>query len=69
MREALPRLTRIARAVGLDLRGSVVSLDGVYDCRRKRKAIFNRSYCAFFGFYCAGTMGIHRIVRKAVLNS
>jgi transposase len=42
LREALPRLTRIARAVGLDLRGSVVSLDGVYDCRRNRKAIFNR---------------------------
>src|SRR5258708_24096098 len=42
LREALPRLTRLARAVGLDLRGSVVSLDGVYDCRRNRKAIFNR---------------------------
>jgi hypothetical protein len=42
LREALPRLTRIARAVGLDLRGSVVSLDGVYDCGRDRKAIFNR---------------------------
>jgi hypothetical protein len=42
LRQALPRLTRIARAVGLDLRGTVVSLDGVYDCRRNRKAIFNR---------------------------
>ncbi|MFP3564431.1 transposase [Paraburkholderia sp. SIMBA_030] len=42
LREALPRLTRIARAVGLDLLGTVVSLDGVYDCRRNRKAIFNR---------------------------
>ena len=42
LREALPRLTRLARAVGLDLWGTVVSLDGVYDCRRNRKAIFNR---------------------------
>jgi len=42
LREALPRLTRIARTVGFDLGGSVVSLDGVYDCRRNRKAIFNR---------------------------
>jgi len=42
LREALPQLTRIARAVGLDLRGSIVSLDGVYDCRQNRKAIFNR---------------------------
>jgi hypothetical protein len=42
LREALPQLTRIARAVGLDLRGTVVSLDGPYDCRLNRKAIFNR---------------------------
>jgi hypothetical protein len=42
LREALPQLTRLARAVGLDLRGSVVSLDGVYDCRRNRRANFNR---------------------------
>jgi hypothetical protein len=33
---------RISRAVGLDLQGTVVSLDGVYDCRANRKAIFNR---------------------------
>ena len=26
----------------IDLQGTVVSLDGVYDCRRNRKAIFNR---------------------------
>ena len=32
---------RIA-AVGLDLQGTVVSLDGVYDCRANRKAIFTR---------------------------
>jgi transposase len=42
LREALPKLTRIAQAVGIDLRGSIVSLDGVYDCPRNRKAIFNR---------------------------
>ncbi|MDR6203974.1 hypothetical protein QF025_002694 [Paraburkholderia graminis] len=46
LREALPRLARIARAVGLGLRGSVVSLDSVYDCRRNRKAIFNRGIVA-----------------------
>jgi hypothetical protein len=28
--------------VGLDLQGSIVSLDGAYDCRLNRKAIFNR---------------------------
>ena len=32
----------MARAIGADLQGSIVSLDGVYDCRAKRKAIFNR---------------------------
>ncbi len=42
LREALPRLTSIARAVGLGLRGTVMSLDGVYDCPPNRKAICNR---------------------------
>ena len=42
LREALPQLSRIAQAVGLALHGAIVSLDGVYDCPRNRKAIFNR---------------------------
>jgi transposase len=42
LREALPRLSQIARAIGMDLQGATVSLDGVYDCRANRKAIFNR---------------------------
>jgi transposase len=42
LREALPRLNQIAHAIGMDLQGSTVSLDGVYDCRANRKAIFNR---------------------------
>lgn len=41
LRDAPPRLTAMARAIGADLRGSTVSLDGVYDCRANRKAIFN----------------------------
>jgi transposase len=42
LREALPQLTQIAREVGMDLQGSIISLDGIYDCRANRKAIFNR---------------------------
>jgi transposase len=42
LREALPVVTRIADSIGLDLRGTIVSLDGVHDCRRNRTAIFNR---------------------------
>jgi hypothetical protein len=42
LRKTLPEVMRIARAIGLDLQGSIVSLDGVYDCRANRKAIFNR---------------------------
>lgn len=42
LREALPLVTRLANAVGLDLKGTIVSLDGVYDCRINRKSIFNR---------------------------
>jgi hypothetical protein len=42
LREALPELRCIARLLGMDLQGTIVSLDGVYDCRLNRKAIFNR---------------------------
>ncbi|MFL9895959.1 transposase [Paraburkholderia sp. RL17-381-BIF-C] len=42
LREALPQLTRIAKAIGLDLHDTIISLDGVYDCRANRKAILNR---------------------------
>lgn len=42
LRDALPRLAGMARAMGADLQGSAVSLDGVYDCRPNCKAIFNR---------------------------
>jgi transposase len=42
LRDALPRLSEMARAIGADLQGSTVSLDGIYDCRANRKAIFNR---------------------------
>jgi transposase len=42
LRDALRRLNHMARAIGMDLQGSTVSLDGVYDCRTNRKAIFNR---------------------------
>jgi hypothetical protein len=35
-------VTRVADSIGVDLSGTIVSLDGVYDCRRNRKAIFNR---------------------------
>jgi hypothetical protein len=39
---ALTALTAIAKAIGLDLQGSIVSFDGVYDSKANRKAIFNR---------------------------
>ena len=42
LRDALPKLSQMASAIGLDLQGSTVSLDGVYDCRANRRAIFNR---------------------------
>jgi transposase len=42
LRDALSNVMDIAKTVGIDLRGTIVSLDGVYDCRLNRKAIFNR---------------------------
>jgi transposase len=40
LRNALPQVTSIARRIGLDLSDTIVSLDGVYDSRANRKAIF-----------------------------
>ena len=45
LRKALPAVVRIADTIKLDLRGTVVSLDGVYDCRRNRKAISIAVWC------------------------
>src|SRR6201992_3433392 len=42
LRQALPEVMRIIRHIGMDLSGTIVSLDGVFDCRANRKAIFNR---------------------------
>jgi hypothetical protein len=42
LRDALPQVIRIAREARLDLRDTVVSLDGVDDRLANRKAIFNR---------------------------
>jgi hypothetical protein len=33
LREALPEVMRIVREIGLDLCGTIVNLDGVYDCQ------------------------------------
>lgn len=42
LKPALTNLVDIAKDVGFALRGSIVSLDGVYDSAANRKAIFNR---------------------------
>jgi hypothetical protein len=43
LQKVLPQVTRIAKQVGLDLKNTIFSWDGVYDSRANRKAIFNRS--------------------------
>ena len=43
LQAALPQVSHIAKTVGLDLNQTTVSLDGVYDSRANRKAIFNRA--------------------------
>jgi hypothetical protein len=40
--KALPQVTGMAKMIGINLSKTIVSLDGVYDCRANRKAIFNR---------------------------
>ena len=44
-RDALPKVTRIAGSIGLDLRGTIVSLDGVYDCSRNRRRFLIAVWC------------------------
>ena len=39
--EGLKALKQVAKEVGLDLRGAYVNLDGGFDSRVNRKAIFN----------------------------
>jgi hypothetical protein len=41
IRAAFKLLKQIAKAVGFSLDGSIMSLDGVYDCKANRKIIFN----------------------------
>lgn len=41
IREAIGPLNSIAKTVGFNIKGSTLSLDGVYDCRENRKKIFN----------------------------
>ena len=39
--DGLKALKRVAKEVGLDLKGAYLNLDGGFDSRRNRKAIFN----------------------------
>ena len=41
LKPGLEQLALSAKAAGFRLKGSVISLDGVYNSRRNRKAIFN----------------------------
>jgi len=39
--DALSKVKLIAKAIGFELKGSIVSLDGAYDGKKNRKFIFN----------------------------
>jgi len=41
LRDALSKVKEIAKAIGFELKGSIVSLDGAYDGKKNRKLIFN----------------------------
>lgn len=41
IREAMGPLKTLAKPIGINLKGTFMSLDGVYDCRANRKKIFN----------------------------
>ena len=41
LKDAFKPLKQIAKTIGLSLEGTIMSLDGVYDCKANRKMIFN----------------------------
>ena len=41
IRQAMEPLKSMAKSVGIVLEGTIMSLDGVYDCAANRKKIFN----------------------------
>jgi len=41
LKPEIAKLVNIAKTIGLKLAGSIMSLDGVYNSRKNRKAIFN----------------------------
>ena len=42
LKQALPQVTSMAKAIGFNLNQTIVSMDAAYDSRSNRKAIFNR---------------------------
>lgn len=48
LRDALLRLTQMAHAIGMDLQGSTVSLDSVYDCRATARPFSTGAWCPTF---------------------
>ncbi len=41
--DSLGHLSRITRDIGISIKGSILNLDGIFDSKKNRKAIFNRS--------------------------
>ena len=60
LKNALPLVMRLARVIGLKLEGSIASLDGIYDSRTNRKAIFNRGMIPNIPENRRGRKGIKR---------
>jgi hypothetical protein len=40
--DSLDHLSRITRNIGISIKGSILNLDGIFDSKKNRKAIFNR---------------------------
>lgn len=43
LKAALQKLLSCVKTIGIDIAGSIISLDGIYNCRANRKSIFNAS--------------------------
>ena len=66
LREALPAVMQVADSIELDLRGTIVSLDGVYECHQPQSQS-DRGGGPFFG-HGPGATGEHRALRAGMIN-
>ena len=64
---SLKSLKDTIKAIGASITGSILSLDGIYNCRSNRKAIFNSLWVwCKIGFFKFGTQKIAKLAMSSI---